>query len=131
LAASSFSATLEETLSTICRSVKHKGRCFRAINPWGAEDFRMLQFLARGEMHVNGFRNRNLRAYLEPHLDKDDSPARSRASGRTSRRLALLRAHGLIKKIPKENRYLLTAKGRKVTAALLADADFGCGCAAL
>jgi len=82
LAASSFSATLEETLSAICRSEKRNGRCFRAINPWGTEDFRMLQFLARGEMHVNGFRNRNLRACLEPHLDKGDSPARSRASGR-------------------------------------------------
>jgi len=120
LAASSFSATLEETLSTICRSVKRHGRRFRAINPWGSEDFRMLQFLARGEMNVNGLRNRNLRACLEPHLDQNDPHARSRASGRISRRLALLRAHGLIKKIPKENRYLLTAKGRKVTAALLA-----------
>jgi len=120
IATASFSATLEQTLSTICRRVKRNGRCFRALNPWGAEDFRMLQFLARGELHVNGFRNRNLRACLVPDIDTNDPYARLRASARISRRLALLRAHGLIKKIPKENRYLLTVKGRKVTAALLA-----------
>lgn len=120
LAASSFSETLEEILSAICRRVRRKGRRYRAINPWNTEDLHMLQFLARGELHVNGFRNRDLGLGLDPNLEKCDAKARRRASGRITRRLALLRAHGLIKKIPKENRYLLTAKGRKVTAAFLA-----------
>jgi len=34
------------------------------------------------------------------------------------RRLKLLRVHGLIKKVAKENRYMLTAKGRKFACAL-------------
>ena len=120
MAASSISQTLEQTLSAICRHATRNGRRFRAINPWDTDDFQMLHFLARGELQVNGFRNRDLRAWLHPTVDDRDDKARRRASGRITRRLALLRAHGLIKKIPKENRYLLTAKGRKVTAAVLA-----------
>jgi DNA-binding transcriptional ArsR family regulator len=39
-------------------------------------------------------------------------------SGRISRHLRLLREHGLIKKLPKQHRYMLTAKGRLLTTAL-------------
>jgi DNA-binding MarR family transcriptional regulator len=39
-------------------------------------------------------------------------------SGRLTRHLALLREHGLIKKLPKQRKYVLTDKGRKITAAL-------------
>ena len=35
-----------------------------------------------------------------------------------TRQLRLLRAHGLLKKIPKTHRYQLTDKGREVVAAL-------------
>ena len=45
---------------------------------------------------------------------------RRRASSRTSRKLALLRAHGLIKKIPHTHRYELTTSGRITITALLA-----------
>jgi len=120
MAAASVGSTLEQTLGDICRRTTRKGRRFRAINPWDADDFAMLQFIARGEIQLSGLRNRDLRAWLYPALDKGDAMTRRRASGCTTRRLALLRAHGLIKKVPKENRYLLTAKGRNVTAALLA-----------
>ena len=37
-----------------------------------------------------------------------------------SRQLRLLRAHGVIKKIPRTHRYRLTAKGLLLTAALQA-----------
>jgi DNA-binding HxlR family transcriptional regulator len=35
-----------------------------------------------------------------------------------TRRLQLLRAHGLIAKIPKTHRYQITASGRKLASAL-------------
>jgi hypothetical protein len=36
-----------------------------------------------------------------------------------TRRLRLLRAHGLLKKVPRTYRYQLTAKGRVIITALL------------
>jgi DNA-binding HxlR family transcriptional regulator len=43
-----------------------------------------------------------------------------RLSARISRQLRLLRAHGIIKKIPRTYRYQLTERGRLLTAALRA-----------
>ena len=120
LASSSMNETLQQTAGESCSPVIKKGRRHRGLNPWQTPDFQLLQFITRGEMQLNGFRNRDLRAWLYPETDSDDSAARKRASGRTTRHLQLLRAHGLIKKIPRTNRYLLTTKGRKVAGALLA-----------
>jgi DNA-binding MarR family transcriptional regulator len=43
---------------------------------------------------------------------------KKRLSGKTSRNIRLLRAHGLVRKVPQVNRYVLTEKGQKITAAL-------------
>jgi len=43
---------------------------------------------------------------------------RKQHSSKASRQLRLLRDHGLIKKVPKQNRYYLTPKGRQLTAVL-------------
>ena len=120
LAAANLSETLQQTAGEICSPIVKKGRRHRALNPWKPEDFRILEFLSRGENHINGFRNRDLRAYLYPRDVKADKDTQRRASGRTTRRIGLLRAHGLVRKVPKENRYVLTPKGRKVAAAILA-----------
>jgi DNA-binding PadR family transcriptional regulator len=68
---------------------------------------------------VSGFRNRDLQA----HLHTSSAPSREEArrrSGRVSRLLRLLRAHGLIRKLPKTHRYKLSDKGRQVATAILA-----------
>lgn len=119
LAAHKVHDTLRQVAGDICKRTRRKGRPYRALNPWNDEDYRTLTFLARGEHAINGFRNRDLRQALYPKADGNDVEKR-RASGRSTRRLQLLRAHGLIKKVPRSTRYLLTAKGRRVTAAILA-----------
>ena len=43
-----------------------------------------------------------------------------RQSARISRRLRMLRAHGLIKKVPHTHRYHVTEKGRAIISALMA-----------
>ena len=43
-----------------------------------------------------------------------------RQSGAVTRKLRLLRAHGLIKKVPKTHRYHLTATGSKAITAIIA-----------
>ena len=119
LASAQVEEKLKEVLSPACNRIKKKGKSYRAINPWQEEDYRLLGFLAKGEHAISGFRNKNLRNWLYPESNKLSQQDRKRYSGRTTRRIKLLRVHGLIKKVAKENRYMLTAKGQKFACALM------------
>lgn len=111
--------TLHEVTGAACNRLSKKGRSFRPLNPWNEHDFNLLTFLAKGEWALEGFRNKTLRTWLEPN-EQDLSPReRKKLSARATRLIALLRAHGLIRKAPKENRYSLTKKGRTFTHSLL------------
>ena len=48
----------------------------------------------------------------------DDPAERRRRSGRVTRQLRVLRAHGLVHKVPHSHRYMVSEKGRRVIAAL-------------
>jgi hypothetical protein len=116
-------AHAQETLHAVAREACHRvvreGKRYRALNPWNDPDFRLLSFLGKGQWALNGFRNRDLRAWLYPHaagLPPEEAP---RISARVTRRLRLLRAHGLVRKVPRVHRYVLTETGRKFSAALL------------
>lgn len=109
---------LGELTERLCRPVVADGRRVRALNPLSAEDARLLQAVNRGEFTLNGFRNRDLRPFLydAPAADK---PAARRQSAAITRKLRLLRAHGLIQKVQKTHRYLLTTHGAQAITALL------------
>jgi hypothetical protein len=70
--------------------------------------------VARGEYATSGFRNRDLRQRLYPNSLPDDR----RLSAKVSRQLRLLRAHALIKKVPKTHRYQVSDRGPLLAAAL-------------
>lgn len=101
----------------LCQPVKSNGRRYRALNPLAADDHRLLAAVSRGEWLVAGFRNRDIRQAL--HGDASDQTVQRRQAGQVTRQLGLLRAHGLIKKIPRTHRYLLTTHGAEVIPALL------------
>jgi hypothetical protein len=107
---------LFEWAEQVCKPVRKDGRRVRGLNPWSPQDAALLQALNRGEFKINGFRNRDLRSLLfktkEPAQDK-------RRAAAVTRKLALLRAHGLIKKLPGTHRYILTEKGNTIITALL------------
>jgi len=117
-------ASVEDTTSLgqladrLCRPVQRKGRRFRALNPYAPADAELLQAISRGEFNLNGLRNRDLRQLLF-----GDAPAcqqqQRRQAAAVSRKLALLRAHGLIKKVSGTHRYHLTTDGRTIVTALL------------
>jgi hypothetical protein len=110
---------LGQLLEPLCRPVcDASGRRQRALNPAAGADGELLRCLARGEFLLNGFRNRDLRKLLCP-ATRDAWEQRRQAAAMT-RKLALLRAHGLIVKIQKTHRYRLSAEGQRVTTALLA-----------
>jgi len=94
------------------------GRRQRALNPTAGADGELLRCIAHGEFLINGFRNRDLRKLLCP-VTTDQRVQRQQAAAMT-RKLALLRAHGLIVKVHKTHRYRLSAEGQRVTTALRA-----------
>ena len=104
-------------VQSLCRRIVKKGRRYRALNPWADDDAALLQIVGRGEWILNGFRNRDVRAAL---LGVTSDPAlRRRRTGRVTRALALLRAHGVIRKVPRTHRYIITVKGRAIITAIL------------
>ncbi len=119
IAACETDATFLETVKDVCRRTRRNGRSVRALNPYGANDLHLLRFLAQGQWSVNGFRNRELANWIDPgaaDLAPDD---RRRLSSRTTRLLSILRAHRLIRKVPRTHRYVLTPKGTKIATMIL------------
>ncbi len=83
----------------------------------------MLHFLAKGELALSGFRNKIMRDCLYPKAKHQSKEQQRKYSARISRRIKLLRVHGLIKKVARENRYMLTSKGQTLAKALQAASD--------
>lgn len=118
-ALSSVSGTtpLAQEAATLCRAVVLKGRRYRALNPWTAHDAQLLQAVSRGEFTLGGLRNADLRKLLYPPTK--DLILQRRQAAAVSRKLSLLRAHGILRKINNTHRYHLTKSGRRVVTALL------------
>jgi hypothetical protein len=119
LAAAQIEEKLKEVVCGACNKVVKEGKRYRGLNPWQQEDYRMLMFLAKGENAINGFRNHDLRKWLYSELQEAMPNQRKKYSGRTTRRIKLLRVHGLIRKVPRANRYVLTEKGQKFSCSLM------------
>jgi hypothetical protein len=97
-----------------------KGRSARALNPLAPADVTVLEAISRGEFVLNGFRNRDLRAVLFSDATAASLEEAKRQSAKVTRVLRLLRAHGVIAKVPKTHRYQVSPEGRRKVAALLA-----------
>lgn len=117
LAAVEEKTPLGKLTEKLCRPVRWKQGRVRALQPWAGSDARLLEAVSRGEFVINGFRNRDLRALLCP--DSNDPALQKKQSTSITRQLRLLRAHGLIRKVSRTHRYVLTEKGRTVITALL------------
>lgn len=113
------STPLGKLLEPLGQPVFQEGRrVARALNPLTGADGELLRALAKGDFLINGFRNRDLRVIL--HGDCSDPVQRRKQSAAITRRLAIVRAHGLIVKVQKTHRYNLSAAGKRIVSALLA-----------
>lgn len=119
LASAQVAEKLKEIVAPACNKIRKNGKNYRGLNPWQEQDYQLLSFLAKGENALAGFRNKDLRCWLYPESEDADKQRRRKYAGRTTRRIKLLRVHGLVRKVAKENRYVLTAKGRKFACALM------------
>jgi hypothetical protein len=119
LAAAQDTTPLGQLSEPLCKSKRYKGKPVRALNPLAADDAALLTAVSRGEFSINGFRNRDLQPLLYSSTAKSPDEKRRRSAAVT-RKLRLLRAHGLIRKVPRTHRYQVSDKGRLAIAALLA-----------
>jgi hypothetical protein len=114
------SRRVEELTAAIQKPGSWKKRRVRALRPWG-DDQSLLAAINRGEFLLHGFRNRNLQNLLYSKEATSDQERRRRSAA-ISRKLALLRAHGLIRKVPRTHRYQVTGDGRTILVAVLTTA---------
>jgi hypothetical protein len=115
------SRSVQELTADIQKHTTSGGRRVRGLRPW-AEDQELLAAVNHGEFLINGFRNRDLQTLLygaPAELPRD----RRRRSAAISRKLRLLRSHGLIQKVSRTHRYHVTENGRAILVAVLTTAQ--------
>jgi hypothetical protein len=110
---------LEELIRPLEQPCRFAGRGVRALRPFQTDDHALLKAVHRGEFAINGFRNRDPQRLLYPGPHALTEPDRRRRSAAVSRKLRILRAHGLIQKVPQTHRYQVTASGRLAISAVL------------
>jgi hypothetical protein len=118
--ASTFVGTpLGQAAAPLCRPITQQGRRYRALNPLNPSDAALLRAISRGEWTIGGLRNRDLQRLLYATEAPNKKVARRRSAA-VGRKLRLLRAHGLLRKLPHTHRYLVTESGRAILTALVA-----------
>jgi hypothetical protein len=110
---------LGDLLAELTHPILYRGHRQRGLRPWAPDDLALLRAINRGEFTINGLRNRDLRLLLSPQPTTDPRERRRQAA-RVTRQLGLLRAHGILQKIPHTHRYKITPRGRRVVTALIA-----------
>jgi hypothetical protein len=105
-------------LDRATRPAKLHGRRKRALQPLSPAEQQLFLAALRGEHRLQGFRNQDIARRLYPHETKDKAERRRRC-GRVTRLIQLLRAHGLVAKIPRSRRYRVTAKGELLMSAAI------------
>jgi hypothetical protein len=99
----------------ICTKTVKGNRSYSAFNPLSVETARIFRAILDGGNHINGLTNASILKAIFPDASVDDK----KVSNKVTRLLAKLKAHGLIKKIPRSFRYKITPRGiRIITAAL-------------
>lgn len=106
-----------EVVQSVCRPARWKSQRIRPLRPWSLEDTTLLQTISQGEFNIRGFRNRDLLPHLFP--GNYEREGRRGFSVRVTYRLRILRAHGIIRKVPRTSRYILTNRGRIITSAII------------
>jgi hypothetical protein len=119
LAALGTDAPIGTLVDRVCRAADWKGRRVRALRPWEQEDRLLLKAIIRGEFAINGLRNRDLLPLLFPQASSLPPEQRRRFSARVTRKLRMLRAHGIIRKVSGTHRYVLTKGGGQTVTAIL------------
>ena len=119
LASISTDQSIKDIVADICYPSELNGNRIRALRPWSFDDNELLKTIGRGEYQINGFRNKDLRQYLYSEIENANPMLKRKLSSAMTRKIRILRAHGLVKKVVKTHRYMITEKGRRIISAIL------------
>jgi hypothetical protein len=111
-------AVISHVLDPVSKRVTKDARPYRALRPVSPEDTRVFETVMQGQFLLRGFTNKDLRLKLLG-TDCSDTVTKRKQSGRITRTLRLLRAHGLIGKVSKTRLYRVTDRGHRLMAAAL------------
>jgi hypothetical protein len=107
-----------EQWDRVCRPARLGSGRKRGLQPLAAADQALFRAVLRGEHRLRGVSNGELALQLYGAAPRD-AEERKRRCGRVTRQLQLLRAHGLLAKIPRSRRYRVTAKGEALMTAAI------------
>jgi hypothetical protein len=114
---------VKQVAAPLCQRVQAPGKAtprkVRALNPLGTADGALLEAVQDPQYALAGLRNRDLVTKLYGPAARTKAEHRRR-SARVTRLIRLLRAHGLLHKVPHTHRYQVSPEGRKSIATLLA-----------
>src|SRR5581483_4915828 len=110
--------TTANHVDRVSRPASFGPRRRRGLNLLHPDEQRLFRAVLRGDWRLNNFRNRDLVVELFG-TSKVSADEQRRRSLRVCRLLQLLRAHGLIAKIPRSNRYQVTHKGEALMASAI------------
>jgi len=108
-----FDKTPVKEIESASASKNVDGKKYSGFNLLSMENSCLLRAIASGDFLISGFDNKSIRTRIF------ENPNCPKAINKTTRLFSRLKAHGLIKKVPKKNRYYLTARGRGITNAVL------------
>lgn len=89
-------------------------RKYCAFNILNQNTLSLFMIIASGDYLINGFNNKNIR---RKYFAQDSESQKN--INKMTRIFSKLRAHGIIKKVPKKNKYYLTTSGRKLITSVL------------
>ncbi len=100
-------------IEKISSSVTVNDRKYTGFNILQKDTLKLLSIISSGEYLINGFSNKNIRKkYFEMEITKKEI-------NKLTRLLSKLKAHGIIKKVARKNKYYLTTNGRKIINSIL------------
>jgi hypothetical protein len=108
-----------QQLDQVHRPVRFRRRRCRALNVLSAGEQQLFLAVLRGEHRLTGFRNADVARRVFPSVARTAQERRRRTAA-VSRKLQLLRAHGLIAPVPHSYRYQITRKGENLMNAAIA-----------
>jgi hypothetical protein len=109
-------------LDRLCHPRVRGHRRHAPFSPLAARDLNLFRAVVAGEHAITGFANRDLAQHLYPKPAHDPADAIRRCAA-TSRLIAKLRGHGLVRKLPGRRRYRTTQLGRDLLYAVIAVHD--------
>ena len=100
-------------IKNISKGTIKKERKYSGFNILNEETLKLFTAISRGEYLISGFNNKNIRTEIFENANS------SKNINKTTRLFEKLKAHGIIKKVYKKNKYYLTENGRKIISSVL------------